>query len=171
MTSVSCIDLEGPVVVLMCGVAGSGKTTYAQRLEAEGYVRLSIDEEIWHRFGRYGIDYDAADYPRLSRAAEKTVCEHLVGLVKQRRDVVIDLSLWQRSTRDQYKRLIEHAGGRWRLIYLRADPAVLRRRHDERNKRFDANAAFPITDELLADYLVSFEPPENEDEQIIDAIG
>ena len=40
----------------MCGVAGSGKTTYAQRLEAEGYVRLSIDEEIWQRFGRFGID-------------------------------------------------------------------------------------------------------------------
>ncbi len=30
----------------MCGVAGSGKTTYAQGLEAQGYTRLSVDEEI-----------------------------------------------------------------------------------------------------------------------------
>lgn len=28
-------------VVLMCGIAGAGKTTYARRLERDGYVRLS----------------------------------------------------------------------------------------------------------------------------------
>lgn len=41
---------------------GSGKTTYAPRLEPAGYAPLSIDEEIWHSFGRYGVDYDAACY-------------------------------------------------------------------------------------------------------------
>lgn len=46
-----------PVVVMMCGVAGSGKTTYAQQLEKEGYIRLSIDEELWSAYGRCGIDY------------------------------------------------------------------------------------------------------------------
>lgn len=33
-------------VVLMCGPAGSGKSTYARRLEAQGMVRLSIDHEL-----------------------------------------------------------------------------------------------------------------------------
>jgi adenylylsulfate kinase-like enzyme len=41
-----------PEVVLMCGVDGAGKTTYAKRLEVGEHVRLSIDEEIWRRFGR-----------------------------------------------------------------------------------------------------------------------
>lgn len=36
-----------PLVVMMCGVAGSGKTTFSKKLEKEGFVRLSIDEEIW----------------------------------------------------------------------------------------------------------------------------
>jgi adenylate kinase len=31
-----------PIVVMMCGVAGSGKTTFAQQLEKKGFVRLSI---------------------------------------------------------------------------------------------------------------------------------
>lgn len=35
-----------PLVVMMCGVAGSGKTTFSQQLEKEGFIRLSIDEEI-----------------------------------------------------------------------------------------------------------------------------
>lgn len=36
-------DREGgsPLVVMMCGVAGSGKTTIAQQLECEGFIRLS----------------------------------------------------------------------------------------------------------------------------------
>jgi adenylylsulfate kinase-like enzyme len=29
-----------PLVVMMCGLAGSGKTTFSQLLEKEGFVRL-----------------------------------------------------------------------------------------------------------------------------------
>ena len=35
-----------PVVYLLCGLTGSGKTTYARQLEAAGAVRLSVDEEV-----------------------------------------------------------------------------------------------------------------------------
>ena len=35
-------------VILMCGPAGSGKSTYARGLEARGYVRVSFDGEAWH---------------------------------------------------------------------------------------------------------------------------
>ena len=160
----------GPLVVLLCGVAGSGKTTYAQQLELEGYVRLSMDEEIWARFGRYGIDYESADYDRLSAAAEDVLRERLVTLIRQGRDVVVDFSFWQRANRDRYKRLVEAAGGTWRLVYLRVDPAVLRQRLDERAERCDANAAFPITRDTLDAYLAGFEEPRGEGEEVI-ALG
>jgi GTPase SAR1 family protein len=58
---------EPGLVVLMCGMAGSGKTTFSQRLEASGFTRLSIDEEVWQRFGRYGIDYPSTG--RVSRGS------------------------------------------------------------------------------------------------------
>jgi hypothetical protein len=51
-------DASGPVrpeVVLLSGVAGAGKTTYALGLEALGYVRLSVDEEVWAANGRHGV--------------------------------------------------------------------------------------------------------------------
>ena len=38
-------------VIMMCGVCGSGKTTYAKKKEQEGYIRLSIDEEMWKLYG------------------------------------------------------------------------------------------------------------------------
>ena len=53
------------LAVLMCDVAGSGKTTFAMALEDAGFLRLSIDEELWRRHGRYGLDFPAADYPAL----------------------------------------------------------------------------------------------------------
>jgi len=124
---------DGARVVLLCGLAGSGKTTYAQALEAAGHVRLSIDEEIWSRFGRFGIDYEPARYAELSAVAEEALREKLVALVEQGRDVVVDFSFWQRAARDHYKGLVEGAGGSWCLIYLKVDQVLLRRRLLERS--------------------------------------
>ena len=39
-------------VIMMCGVCGAGKTTYAKKKEKEGYIRLSIDEEMWKLRGK-----------------------------------------------------------------------------------------------------------------------
>lgn len=161
-------ERDSAQVVLLCGLAGSGKTTYAQGLEASGYVRLSIDEEVWSRFGRFGVDYEPARYAELSAVAEAALRHRLVALVRQGRDVVIDFSFWQRAARDRYKQLIEDAGGSWRLVYLRADQVLLRRRLKERSRRFDANAAFPITDDIFASYLAGFEEPHDEGEEIVD---
>jgi predicted kinase len=160
-------DADRPEVVLMCGVAGSGKSTYARSVEARGHVRLSVDEEIWRRFGRYGIDYDPSQYEHHTDVARESVREQILALIEQGRDVVVDSSLWKRSRRYEYKKLIEDAGGRWRLVYMRADPELLRARLRVRSERFDADAAFPITDALLDRYLQSFEPPCGEGEEVI----
>lgn len=60
--------------------------------------------------------------------------------------------------------LIESAGASVRLIYLKADIGVLRRRLRIRNQHIDANAAFEITDEILTRYFNGFEEPQGEGE-------
>jgi predicted kinase len=151
----------------MCGVAGAGKTTYAKALEAQGYVRLSIDEEIWERFGRYGVDYAPERYGEYSVGAEAVLRERLVELMRQGHDVVVDFSFWRRAMRDQYKRLVADAGGRWELVYLKVDREQLRERLDTRAVRSDANAAFTITDDMLDRFMTGFEEPEGEGESVI----
>lgn len=148
-------------------LASSGKTTYAQALEGEGYLRLSIDEVIWELFGAYGVDYPAADYDAHSRDAQRVLDARLIAAVRDGHDVVVDSSLWQRSRRDQLKRLVADAGGHWRLVYLRVDEAVLRERLAMRATRFDAHAAFPITEDILQHYLAGFEEPDGEGEEVI----
>jgi predicted kinase len=162
-------DVSIPLAVMMCGVAGSGKTTYAQQLEQRGFVRLSIDEEIWATNGRYGIDYPIEMYEQLKVDAELKLRNELVKLLNEKRNVVIDFSFWQRKRRNEYKKLIEDEGGEWKLIYLKVHPNDLRERLRIRSQRFDANAAFTITEEILSSFLKGFEVPSGEGEIIIEA--
>jgi predicted kinase len=129
-----------PIVYLLCGLTGSGKTTYAKRLEASGAVRLSVDEEIYARHGRYGVDYPMEEYFDRERPVVEELRHRLVELVESGQDVVLDYGLWRRSDRDAYKRLIEAHGGTWRLLYFKADREVLTQRLAERNRRDDAGA-------------------------------
>ena len=54
---------DRPIVYMLCGFVGSGKTTSSRALEAGGCTRLSIDELVFERRGRHGIDYDESEYP------------------------------------------------------------------------------------------------------------
>jgi predicted kinase len=155
-----------PVVVMMCGIAGAGKTTYAQALVDRGYVRLSIDEEIWRRFGRDAAEFDPDEYEGYKVVARQQLRQELVRLIRAGRSVVLDESFWNRAARDDYKALIAGHGGRWELVYLKADRATLRRRLTVRNALTGANAV-TVSDELLDRYLDGFEEPVGEGETVI----
>lgn len=154
-------------VIMMCGVSGSGKTTFAKQKEQEGYTRLSIDETVWTNYGQYGVDYPAEQYEDISKEVEAQLCEQLLLLLDANKDVVIDFSFWDRQRRDRYKKLIENTGASVKLIYLKADIEVLRKRLEIRNQRIEANSAFEITDEILSRYYAGFEEPDGEGEIIV----
>ncbi|MFD3930222.1 AAA family ATPase [Streptomyces sp. NPDC058614] len=158
---------EPPVVYLLVGLTGSGKTTYAKRrLEPNGVVRLSVDELVHARHGRYGMDYPERDYFTLEAPVVAEVRERLAALVAAGRSVVLDHGLWKHEEREEWKKLIEQVGGRPRLLYFPVDRAELLRRLDERNRREDANA-LTVTPEALGDFIDRFDPPHDEGEEII----
>ncbi|WP_433335711.1 AAA family ATPase [Spirillospora sp. CA-294931] len=157
---------EPGVVVMMCGLAGSGKTTYARRLEAHGYTRLSIDEIIWRRLGHDAALLDPADHEHHQATAQREIQDELIRLIAAGHPVVLDMSFWNRAARDRYKTMIESNGGQWRLIYLKADPDTLWRRLAIRNGHDTPNNV-TVSRELLNRYLATFEEPEGEGEEIL----
>jgi predicted kinase len=157
---------ERGLVVMMCGLPGSGKSTYARALERRGYVRLSIDEVVWARIGHDAADLDPAEYDQLKSVVEEELWQELTSLLEAGSPTVIDYSFWSRATRDRYKALIELHGCRWELIRLRADRETLRRRLAERNQRNDANSV-TVSEELLERYFANFEEPNGEGERVI----
>lgn len=158
-------SVQAPVVYLLVGLTGSGKTTYAQRHLADA-LRLSVDERVHERHGRYGVDYPEHEYFALEAPVVAEVREELVKLVAAGQDVVLDHGLWLRSAREEWKKVVESAGGRWRLLYFPVERAELLRRLAARNERQDANA-LTVSPSALEDFYARFEPPEGEGEEIV----
>lgn len=155
-----------PVVYLLAGLTGSGKTTYAKALEHRGVTRLSVDEEVHARHGRYGVDYPEDQYFALEAPVIEDVRARLVELIHDGQDVVLDHGLWRKADRDAYKKLVESHGSTWRLLHFRTDRDVLLQRLHERNQRADANA-LTVTPEALDDFYARFDEPHGEGEEII----
>jgi len=74
--------------------------------------------------------------------------------------------LWTRALRDEYKELVEDAGGRWRLLYFPVSHEELLRRLSERNAREDANA-LTVNEDALRDFIARFEEPQGEGEEVV----
>jgi predicted kinase len=156
-----------PVVYLLCGLGGSGKSTYAQKLTEGGLQKFSLDEYVYSKYGRDIVNLPENEYLEHYRTAKIELDTKLASSIKRNHSVVVDYGFWRRNSRDFYKQLIEENGGKWRLIYLKASPEVLLSRLKERNQRTDANA-FPVTEQKLLEYIDRFEEPNGEGEEIIE---
>ncbi|WP_208866018.1 AAA family ATPase [Kitasatospora cheerisanensis] len=155
-------------VVLMCGLPGSGKTTYARGLVRRGFARLSIDEEVWRLLGQRdaGLVLAAEEFDRLKEEVRGRQRRELVELLRAWRDVVVDYSCWSRAAREDYQQLVEQHGGRWELVHLKADRATLERRLEARNREEGADSV--TVDRALFDrYVAMFEEPVGEGEQLV----
>jgi predicted kinase len=152
---------------MLCGLPASGKSTYAQKLMSDKLPKLSMDEEVYKRYGRAGVDYPNNEYLERYEIIRAELEEKIVDLLKQKRSFILDYGYWRRAAREKHKKLIEAYGGEWKLLYFKASPELVAKRIEKRNKRTDANA-FPVTKVMLCDFIARFEEPQGEGEVIIE---
>lgn len=141
-------------VVLLCGATGAGKTTYARRLEAQGYLRVSYDEETW----ALGCDSSDATSDVLSEA-DRRVREKIREAIASGTPVVLDASLSTRAIRDDLREFVRRAGGVPRLVVVDAPFELLAARVARRGVPRDANS-LPLDPVALREYYASFEFPD-----------
>lgn len=154
-------DVPGRLIVL-CGLAGSGKTTLAKELEAEGAVRLCPDE--W--MVALGFDiYDPTARQRIE-ALQWELAQQMVlaGVV-----VVDECGVWQRWERDLRREWARANGVPVELRFLDAPIPELIARVAERNRtapegapRIDPNLLYIWDDRIMrpdAEELALFDPP------------
>lgn len=163
------VDLSSVLtVVLMCGLPGAGKTTYAKTLERTGHVRLSVDEEMWRQDRELAARFDTPEYFDFTVRVERQLRTRLTELIADGRDVVVDLSFWSRQRREEYKALITAHGAAWQLVYFGVPREELLRRLARRKLRPGPNSA-PVGPAYLDKFIAGFEPPVNEGEKVIQA--
>ena len=146
-------------LTLLCGLAGSGKTAYARRLEERGVIRLSSDDWMVPLFGQHMPRHVFDERLSVVRLLQ---WELAAKLLKSGVDVVLDDGFWTRAERQKYRAQAEAVGAEVQLIYFDVPVEELRRRLAARNQNL-IPGTFEIDDAALDLFITKFEVPGPEE--------
>ncbi|MFZ7087015.1 AAA family ATPase [Curtobacterium sp. RRHDQ10] len=150
------------VLVLMCGLSFTGKSTVAGALASDLPAHLTsldcINEERGLDGGQ-GIPVE--EWAETNRLAH----ERVRLLLERGDDVVVDDTGSPRFIRDQWRSTAAAAGASFALVWVRIDTTLQR-------ERVRANRSGPsrsdVTDDVLDEQAATFEPPVDEDAIVVD---
>jgi aminoglycoside phosphotransferase family enzyme/predicted kinase len=157
LATASAIARRGsPLLVVMQGFSGSGKTTVSERLaEALGGIRLRSDVER----KRLGLGHNAAAnarlYTHLARMAQDSLAAGWTTL--------IDAAFLERKRRDQFRDVARDAGAAFEIVRCDCPADVLRARVDRRQREeHDASDA----DVAVLDWQIAHAEPLAPEERL-----
>src|SRR3990172_9137107 len=105
------------IAYVICGFIGSGKTTFARKLEKEtGAIRITKDEWIIKIYGnKITSDKNFAVYDRKITNLATNIA---FKILKFGKDVIIDEGFWVKSQRDDIKKKIQQVGAKPIFYYV-----------------------------------------------------
>ena len=160
---ITCMKRK-PIVYLICGFIGAGKTTFAKKLEEKtGAVRITKDE--WSiRF--IGNDPTIDGYAEWDTKIIELSRDVAFQLAEKGIDVIMDEGFWEKDTRAEMKRRIEAIGAKEVLYYLDTPIETIRERVVRRNNNL-TKESFKISREMLDTYLMDWQPPGEDEDYIL----
>jgi predicted kinase len=150
-----------PIVYIICGFIGAGKTTFAKKLEKKtGAVRITKDE--WS-ISLIGNDPTIARYDEWDAKIIELSRDVAFHLVEKGIDVIIDEGFWEKEQRAKMKERIEALGAKEVLYYLDTPIETIRERVVGRNINL-TKESFKISREMLDNYLKCWQAPSEDED-------
>jgi predicted kinase len=158
---VSMQEIMRPVAHIVIGFIGSGKTTFARKLEEEtGAVRFTKDEWMVRIFGNTPPEDKFEEYDnRMASLAVDMALECLKAGI----DVVIDEGFWVKEQRDEIREKVKRVGAIPKMYYLEVPLEVMKARTLKRSDNPPVDS-FTIDEESFDHYWKFFQPPDKDEE-------
>lgn len=154
------------VIYMLCGKAGSGKSTYARQLREEhNAMILNCDEMMLALFGEYLGDGHGRVFEKCSNFLYRQA-EELIALGV---NVVLDFGFWGRQPRRALRSTFAQKGIATILCYIKTDESEVTRRLAKRNDDIQNGTAtaYTIDDGMRAILDARFEEPEPDEIDIL----
>ena len=151
---------DRPLLILFCGLPGSGKTTIARQREREtGALRFSTDE--W--MADLGVDL----FDPIRDSVQARLDQRWKELLERGQSVILEDGTWKRAERDRLRQVASELNAVTEIHSFDLAFDELWRRLEIRNANLEHGTA-PITRELLADCLLRFEKPDDVELSLFD---
>jgi predicted kinase len=150
-----------PVAHIVVGFIGSGKTTFARKLEKEtGAVRFTKDEWMVRLFGNTPPKdtFEEYDHKMASLATDMALKCLKAGIT-----VIIDEGFWVKEQRDEIREKVRNVGAIPRMYYLKVPLEVMKARTLRRTEEPPIDS-FTIDEESFNHYWNFFQPPDKDEE-------
>jgi predicted kinase len=153
-----------PIVYLICGFIGAGKTTFAKKLEeTTGAVRVTKDEWSIRLIGNDPTIDGYAEWDRKIIGLSRDVAFYLA---EKGIDVIMDEGFWEKETRDEMRRRADAIGAKVVMYYLETPTETIRERVVGRNNNLTGDS-FKISREMLDNYLKHWQPPSEDEDYVL----
>ena len=155
--------MDDGTLILICGLAGAGKTTLAKKLESERKaVRFCPDDWI---IAILKDQTDISERNRLRDPVEQLLWKEAQALLALGVTVILENGFWAKTERDVYRDKARHIGAKVELHYLNAPFNMLWKRVEKRNIN---SREFLMTKKEMEDAYNTFQPPTDKECQSYD---
>ncbi len=150
-----------PVAHIIIGFIGSGKTTFARKLEQEtGAVRFTKDEWMVRLFGNTPPTDKFEEYDHNMTSLGRDMA---LACLQTGASVIIDEGFWEREQRDIIRERVKKVGATPKLYYLDVPFEVMKARTLKRSENPPVDS-FNIDEVSFNQYWKFFQPPDKDEE-------
>jgi predicted kinase len=154
------MNQKSPVLYLLCGKIGAGKSTLAKQLAAHP-MTLLISEDHWTSTLFAGDLKTIEDYGRLSARLRAAMAPHIGDILRQGLSVVLDFPANTVRQRAWMRSLIAEAKVAHELHHLDIPDAICKQRLRQRN--VGGEHPFQVSDAEYEQFTAHFVPPGAEE--------